>query len=342
MIPVSKPSTTKLEVQYVNEALSKNDIGVGEFIPRFEKAWSEINDIEYGVSVNSGTSALLLALKVLGVGPGDEVIVPDLTMAACGFVVSYLGATPIFVDCDESLNIDPTLIERKISDKTKVIMVVHIYGRRAKMEQIKEIANKYTLPIVEDLAEGHGIMPSGDIACYSFYGNKIISTGEGGMCLTNSEELKEKMLFYKSMCFDKDRTFFHSEIGYNMRLTNIQAALGLAQTERIGEILRKRNQIQSLYSEKLDPEYLRPKREVLWMYDIDTDKPKELHDFLYEKGIDTRYVFKQLSSMPMWYKEDINPIASKQHKKGLQLPTYTDLTEEEITYIVEQVNSFGG
>lgn len=338
MIPVSKPSTTALEKKYVNEALEVNEISHGSFVTRFEGLWASMNKMKHGVTVSNGTTALQLALKAIGIKEGDEVIVPDFTMASCAFAVSYLGAIPRFVDCDDTLNINPALIADKITLNTKAIIVVHIYGRKANMEAIREVATKYRLKIIEDVAEGHGILPTGDIACYSFYGNKIVSTGEGGMCLTNDDLYADKMRDYKNVCFDKHRTFLHHDIGYNFRMTNLQCAVGLAQAERAREMIARRKEIETAYSTGLKPHLVRPRRHVLWMYDINTKNPLYLHDQLLEKGIDTRFFFRPLSSLEI-YKQPVGQKADYYMKHGLQLPTYVDLTKEEIDYIIKEVNS---
>lgn len=310
----------------------------GPYIEKFEQAWAKFNRMDYGVSCNSGTNALFLALKALGIKEGDEVIVPEFTMVATAWAVSYCGATPVFVDCKKDLTIDPLLIEGKITSKTKAIIPVHVYGKQCDMDSIMDIAHDYNLYVVEDSAEAHGVIPRGDIACFSFFGNKIITTGEGGMCVTNDKRLAEQMNHLKSMAFDTEHTFLHKKIGYNHRMTNVQAAIGLAQVERIDEILAKRKQIQGWYEKYLP--WSKKERDVLWMYDVSTQHHNtSLMKKLQEKGIDTRHFFKPMSMQPM-YKGEYNITCAYVHSLyGLYLPTYTDMTEEDVKKICEIVDS---
>ena len=328
----SQPSISNIEKDFVNDALSKGDIGVGSYIENFEKGWANINGMKYGVACNSGTNAIYLALKTLGIGKGDEVIVPEFTMIASAWAVSYTGATPVFVDCKDDLTIDDSKI--KISKKTKAIIPTAIYGRPATILD-------YGIPIVEDLAEGHGIQVKGDIACYSFYGNKIITTGEGGMCLTNDKKLADEIRLLANMYFDKGRTMIHPKIGHNFRMTNLQAAFGCGQLERFKWLLEKRQQIATWYDKYLDKSFLMPKREVVWMYDINCGyKRDKIKNYLEERGIESRYFFKPMSMQPMYKGEYKHLNAYKWSKQGLYLPTYPDMTEEDVKMISLLVNRF--
>lgn len=330
----SQPTITDLEKDYVYRALDAGDIGIGDFIDKFEEAWASFNNREYGVACNSGTNALYLALKALGIGPGDEVIVPEFTMVATAWAVSYTGATPVFIDCKDDLNINVDLIEEAISPNTKAIIAVHVYGRPCDMIAINDISLQHNLYVIEDMAEAHGIQPTGDIACYSFYGNKILTTGEGGMCLTDHRAWAEEMRKYANMYFDKARTLIHPKIGHNFRMTNLQAAIGLAQVERAVEILYKRNQIQSWYDKYLPPEFKMPPREVLWMYDINCGhRQEEIKKKLEEWGIESRYGFKPMSMQPMYEGPYKHLKAYEWSRKILYLPTYYNLTEEEVANI---------
>jgi perosamine synthetase len=309
---LSRPSITELEKSLVQKAMEKGDVGVGENISLFEELWAQYNGRKYGVSCNSGTNALFLALKALGVGNGHTVAVPEFTMIATAWAVSYTGATPVFVDCDDNLSmLEPP--------KTDFTLPVSLYGRPCRKGD------------VEDLAEGHGIKPQAAISCYSFYGNKILSTGEGGMCLTDDESLAKEMRQYANMYFDTNRTLIHPKMGYNFRMTNLQASIGVAQVLRAKEILKKRKQIELWYDEFI-PEVLKmPKREVLWMYDIDCgDHQQKMKDFLLTFGIESRYFFKPMSMQPMYKGEYKHLNAYKWSKRGLYLPTYTDMNQEEV------------
>ncbi len=336
MIRCSTPSITDVEKAYVSQALECSDVGVGMYIDLFERKWAEYNRKGYGVSCNSGTSALYLALRALGVGEGDEVIIPEFTMACCAFVVSQTGAKPVFVDCKDDLTIDPEIIEDAITDKTKAIMAVHIYGRKCDMLSINRIAIDNRLYVVEDLAEAHGIIPTGDIACYSFYGNKILTTGEGGMCLTDNKNWADEMRYIANLCIDKERTLIHQDIGHNFRMTNLQAAIGVAQIERIGEILGKRLEIEEWYDKYLPSQFRMPNREVLWMYDINCgDKQEEIKKKLADRGIESRYGFKPMSMQPPYLQAYDSLNAYKWSKKLLYLPTWTDMTEDNVKTICQ-------
>lgn len=340
MIKCSQPSITQKEMDFVINAIENKDIGVGGYIKKFEDSWANYNKMSYGVSCNSGTNALYIALLALGIGKGDEVIVPSYTMIATAWAVTYTGAKPVFVDCGPDLNINVELIRDCISTKTKAIIPVHIYGRQCDMIEINAIANEYDLYIVEDMAEAHGIFPQGDIACYSFYGNKILTTGEGGMCLTNSKRLADEMRSYANMYFDKNRTMLHPKIGHNFRMTNLQAAIGYAQVNRIDEILKKRDEIQFKYNEFLDSRFWMPARNVVWMYDIDCgDNQEKIKTALSEEGIESRYGFKPMEQQPMYLckgYEDLN--SYKWSKRILYLPTYPDMRENQIREICSVIN----
>ena len=338
--PVSQPDISSLEKKYATDAINSTWISSnGPYIKKFQDAWASYNKMKFGVVCNSGTNALYLAFKALGLKEGDEVIVPDFTMVATAWAVSYTGAKPVFVDCMDNLNIDTSLIEEKITPRTKAICVVHIYGRRVYMVPIMSLAKKYNLKVVEDSAEGHGIMPVGDVACFSFFGNKIITTGEGGMCVTNDEELAKKIHSLANMCFDPNHTFLHPEMGHNHRMTNVQAAIGLAQVERIDELLAKRRKIAEWYDARL-PEYIRmPRRDVVWMYDINLGEHRDqIKADLTVLGVDTRYFFKPMGMQPM-YSGPACPNALKWSKVGIYLPTYPSLTEEEVDLICHCVKN---
>ena len=336
MIRCSLPLITDLENTYVADAMDKSDIGLGDYIGKFEGAWAEYNRKVYGVSCNSGTTALYLALLALGIGEGDEVIVPEFTMIATAWAVTYTGATPVFIDCRHDLNIDTDLIKKAITKKTKAIIPVHIYGRKCDMEAINRMAFDYQLYVVEDMAEAHGIMPTGDIACYSFHSSKILCTGGGGMCLTDNKRWADEMKKLAHLYLNKEMTMLHEKIGHNFRLSNIQAAIGFAQVQRIDEILKKRKQIETWYDKYLPEKYKMPKRDVLWMYDINCgDKQEEIKAKLALNGIESRYFFKPMSEQPMYLGPFTHLKAYKWSRRGLYLPTYTDLTEDNIKKICE-------
>ena len=345
IIPVSKPDLSGNEFKYIKEAIKSGWISSrGNFVQRFEDLFSYKHKAEYGVACSSGTSALLLALRALNIGEGDEVIVPEFTMIATAWAVSYTGAKPVFVDCGKDLNIDVSKIEEKITPRTKAIIPVHIYGRRANMEKIKEIAYEYNLYVVEDSCEAHGVPLSGDIACFSLYGNKIITSGEGGICITNNERLAGQMEHLRGMAFNKEHTFLHKKFAYNFRMTNLQGAVALAQTERLDEILQKRKQIEKWYNEGLrDITKIQrmPKRDVLWYYDLLAFERDRLRRYLAENGIETRVFFKPMSQQPMYYRDDYyNLRAYSFSLVGLYLPTFTSITKGEVDYVCQKIRNF--
>lgn len=271
-----------------------------------EKEYAQFVGSRFGVSCNTGTAALHLGLLAFGVGKGDEVIIPDFTMSACGFAVTYTGATPVFVDCDDTLCIDWTKIEEKITKKTKAIMVVHIYGRLCNMKEIMRIAKKHKLKVIEDACEAQGAVynSKADITCYSFYQNKIIHAEEGGMCTTNSKKYTDTMNYLKCMAFNKNHNYFHEHIGYNYRMSNAQAKLALKSLKQYPREAKRRRTIEA----KLDKIFGdMPSRDAVWVYDTLKKIPKEYK---------TREFFKPLSSFPMYGGKCQSPKALYYSKLG--------------------------
>lgn len=343
---VSKPDLSGNEKKYVNEALDSGWISSqGPMVKKLEEEFAKYIGTKYAVAVSSGTSAIHLSLVALGIGQGDEVIVPDFTMIASAWPVSYVGATPVFVDCEWDLNISVERIREKITPKTKAIIVTHIYGRPAEMQEILNIAYEYNLKIIEDACEAHGatiggkkVGSFGDLGCFSLFANKIISSGEGGLITTDSEFLYKQLQHLKAMAFDPGHTFLHPKMGFNFRMTNLQAAVAVAQLERIDLILAKRKQIQGWYDKKLGEFTLpRPEGSVLWMYDILAGNRDELMALLKEDGIETRMFFKPMTSQPMYRQKAVGYVSSHYSECGLYLPTYTGMTEEDVNFISEKV-----
>ncbi|MEV4531817.1 DegT/DnrJ/EryC1/StrS family aminotransferase [Streptosporangium sp. NPDC049304] len=332
-------------MEYLTEAVSSGWISSqGPFVRRFEEEFAQYNGVSYGVACSSGTTALTLALRALGIGPGDEVLVPEFTMVATAWAVTYTGAVPVFVDCGDDLNIDVSLIESRITPRTKVIMPVHVYGRRCDMDAIMKLAHEYNLRVVEDSAEAHGVRPVGDIACFSLFANKIISAGEGGVCVTNSEHLAQQMAHLRSMAFSKEHDFIHKKLAYNFRMTNMQAAVALAQLEQIDEILAIRKRIENHYDsglEGIEGLTLMPPRDVLWMYDIRAERRQELREFLTDAGIETRLFFQPMSRQPMYFNPDWPTLnAARFAADGLYLPTDPGLSEADQDFVIEKVREF--
>ncbi|MFF4948330.1 DegT/DnrJ/EryC1/StrS family aminotransferase [Streptomyces chattanoogensis] len=345
--PVSRPALDGRELEYLTGAVEDGWISSqGPMVGRFERAFADYNGVAHGVSCSSGTAALTLALRALGIGPGDEVIVPEFTMVASAWAVTYTGATPVFVDCGDDLNIDVTRIEEKITARTKAVMPVHIYGRRCDMDAVMDIAFQYNLRVVEDSAEAHGVRPVGDIACYSLFANKIITAGEGGICLTDDPKLAGQLAHLRAMAFTKDHSFLHKKVAYNFRMTAMQAAVALAQVERLDDILATRREIERRYDEGLAGVpgiTLMPPRDVLWMYDLRAERREELREFLAGESIETRLFFKPMSRQPMYLHPDWPSLkANAFAEDGLYLPTHTGLSAADQDFVIDRVRAFYG
>lgn len=352
-IPISHPQLGGNEYLYLMDAFLSTWISSsGKYVDQFEQAFSEYCGMQYGIAVCNGTVALHLALAALGIGKGDEVIVPDITFAATINAVLYTGATPVIVDIEEdSWCISPAEIEKAITDKTKAIIPVHIYGQPCDMEKICHIAEKYNLKIIEDCAEAHGAEYSGkkvgsfgDISCFSFFGNKVITTGEGGMCLTNNRELADKIRKLKDHGMSRNRKYYHDVVGYNYRMTNLQAAIGVAQVEKIDKCLEWRDKLENMYIKALEGikgitiqrNNLESRKKIVWLVTVlvDPDKKNKCIEALKKDEIDARPFFVPLSEMVI-YKEyvfsDRNSI--KIASGGFNLPTSYDVTEEVVNHI---------
>ena len=260
-ILVCEPSIQEEEIYNVNKALQERAISgfFGEYLTKFEEDFSDYCGCKFGIVTNSGTTALHLALATLSIGEGDEVLVPTLTNMATFFSVLYQGAIPIPIDIEpDTLNLDPGLLERKITSHTKAIIVVHLFGHPVNMDPILRIAKKHNLYIIEDCAQSHGasykekkVGGLGTIGCFSFYANKILTTGEGGMITTNDEALAKRSRSLRSLAFGINNKFMHHDIGFNYRMTNIQAAIGCAQLKRINSILENKRRIAMFYTDAL-------------------------------------------------------------------------------------------
>lgn len=363
MIPVNEPLISDKEFQYVTECLNTGWVSsAGKFIEEFEKRWAEYCGMKYGVAVSSGTTALQVAIGCLNLEPGDEVIMPTFTIISCALAVIYNGGKPVLVDADpKTWTMDVSQIEAKITSRTGAIMPVHIYGHPCDMEPIQELARKYSLVIIEDAAEAHGAEYNckkcgslGDISCFSFYANKIVTTGEGGMVLTNNEEYTEKARALRNLCFRQDRRFYHTELGHNFRLTNVQAAIGLAQLERIDELVKKKRWMGYTYNKKLKdiPGLNLPAEEswaknVYWMYGVVLNESTgidatEFAKRLRRQGVDTRPFFLGMHEQPIFHRmelfeNDCYPVAERIARRGLYLPSGLTLTQKEIGRVVEVV-----
>lgn len=362
-IPVCEPMLAGNELKYVTEAVSTGWISSsGKYVTEFENQFAEYCGCKYGIAVCNGTIALHLALIGLGIGKGDEVIVPTFTMIASAFAVCYTGAKPVFVDADkDTWNIDVKKIEEKITSKTKAIMPVHIFGKMCDMDAIHALAKKYNLYVLEDAAEAHGASyhgvkagASSDIAAFSFFANKNITTGEGGMVVTNNKEFYDRARYFKNVCFPLDgpRNYQHEDIGYNYRMSNVVAAIGLAQVEKADDYKEMRIRNHQLYKKYLSdvPGILfqsEPDKDcidVCWMNTIVIDPAKyghhkdELIAHLKENEIDTRLLFTGMHKQKamMDYGCDCSgeyPVCEWLTENGFYLPSSSSLTEEQIKFI---------
>ncbi|MEK7513682.1 MAG: DegT/DnrJ/EryC1/StrS family aminotransferase [Patescibacteria group bacterium] len=360
IIPVCEPSLNAKAFEYVKKALQTNWISSrGDFLEKFEQLFAKKVGAKYAVAVNSGTSALHLALATLGIEPIDEVIVPTYTMISSAFAVSYLGAKPVFVDCDDYYQIDPNLIEAAITKKTKAIMPVHIYGHPADMDKIEKIAKKYKLAVIYDAAESHGakyknkeIGGRGLASCYSFYANKIITTGEGGMVVSNNKAFIELARNLKDVAFSTERHFWHKRLGYNFRMTNITAAVGLAQTEQYDKLVKARIDHAKYYMKNLAkvkgikfPKTAPWAKNAFWMFGFEV-MPEfgmtrdKLRQFMAKMGVETRTYFVPLHLQPYYYKENkdkIFPVAEGLSERGLYIPSASSLSKIQMDRVIRVI-----
>lgn len=361
-IPIFEPYFQGNEKKYLTECIDTTWISSqGRFILEFEKALASYHDLAFGIATSNCTSALHLALKALGIGPGDEVICPDLTFIAPANMVVLSGAKLCLVDIDPiTLALDPELIEKNINSNTKAIIVVHQFGHAAPMDEIMSIAKKYDLRVIEDNAESIGarykgklLGTFGDISCYSFFGNKIITTGEGGALLTNNEDLAIKCKELRDHGMAKNKKYYHNDLGYNYRMTNMQAAIGLAQVEQLDTILELRMNQMKLYYAKLNglssitlrqfKDYCSP---VHWLMTLTLDDKYNRDDFLEymrQNGVDCRQMVNPVHKAKHFindYDETSYPVSKQISEQSLHLPSSTDLSQDKIRYIAEIVQKY--
>lgn len=363
-IPVNEPLLNGNEKKYLCECIDTGWISSeGPFVKEFEQKMSATVDRKYGIAVSNGTAALEVAAQALEIGQGDEVIMPTFTIISCAMAITKLGAVPVFVDSDfHTWNMNVDGIESKITNKTKAILVAHMYGLPVEMDRIIEIAKKYNLKIIEDAAEMHGQTYKGqpcgsfgDISTFSFYPNKHITTGEGGMIVTDDEVLAERCRMLRNLCFRKDIRYVHDEISDNYRFTNLQAAVGLAQLERLDEFVEKKREMGRYYTEKLQdvPGIQLPIAQteyadnIYWVYgillkeDIAVDN-RQMQKLLAEEGIGTRTFFWCMHEQPVYQKQGMYigekyPNAEYMARKGFYIPSGLALTKEQMQQVVAGV-----
>jgi perosamine synthetase len=363
-LPVAEPSLGEKELLYVTECVLTGWISsAGKFVNQFEEMFAEFCGTRYAIATSSGTTALHLALLALGIGPGDEVIVPTLTFIATANAVTYTGACPVFVDSDPlTWNINPNLIEEAITLHTKAIMPVHLYGHPADMDPILQISGRHHLAVIEDAAEAHGARYKGrrvggiaDLGVFSFFGNKIFTTGEGGMVVTNRADLADKIRMLRNHGMSPMRRYWHPVLGYNYRLTNLQAAIGLAQLEKEEAMLSAKRRIAQAYTAGLQEVRgicLPPEApwafSVYWLYSILVDAVDfghtrdDLMIRLQEQGIETRPLFPPIHTQPIYCNKQRLPVAEHLAATGLSLPSAVGIKIEDVNWVVRAIVSMRG
>jgi len=364
MIPVNEPLIGEKEKEYVLDCLETGWISsAGKYVNEFEDKWAAYCGMQFGVGMCNGSVALSAAVAVLDLEPGAEVIMPSFTIISCALAVIVNGGTPVLVDSDpETWTMDVRQVEEKITSKTHAIMPVHIYGNPVDMGSLWDLAEEHDLVILEDAAEAHGAEYKdrrcgglGDLSCFSFYANKIITTGEGGMVLTNDADMAERLRDQRNLAFQRDRRFYHTAMGSNFRLTNMQAAVGVAQIERIDELVSKKRRMAQLYGDGLRglPLQLPVEKDwaknVYWMYGavLDDEVPFDGVEFarrLKEAGIGTRPFFLGMHEQPVFHDRDLfvsemYPVSERIARRGLYLPSGLTLTENQIEKVVDSVQS---
>lgn len=360
MIPIYKPYFTGLEKKYVNDCLDSTWISSrGEFISRFEKQFAQYINAEHTTTVSNGTVAIHLALEALGIGPGDEVIVPSLTYVASVNTIIQTGAQPVFVDSlEHTWQIDAEDVLRKITSRTKAVLVVHLYGLPCDMDAICEICTSHGLLLIEDCAEAFGsryrgrhVGTFGDAATFSFFGNKTITTGEGGMVVARDQVVMDRARHLKNQGVSPLREYWHDILAYNYRMTNICAAIGLAQLEHADEILEKKRKIAFQYREALSGLPLQFHEEVsdtvhsFWLCSIavnDANCRNPLREHLKHLGIETRPVFFPSHRLPHCSVKLEFPVADSLSIRGINLPSYPGLSEVDLAKVTTGIRRFFG
>ena len=358
-VPLYRPSLKGNEARYVLECLDSSWLTFrGRFVGEFEKQFSERTGAQHALAVCNGTAALHLAVLALGIGPGDEVIVPTLTYIAAANAVAYAGATPVFADSErETWQLDSESVQERITSKTKAILAVHLYGQPCDMDAIGELAERHGLFVIEDCAEAFGaefnarhVGTIGDIGAFSFFGNKTITTGEGGMVVSQKAELIERCMRLRGHGVVPGREYWHDLLGYNYRITNVSAAIGLAQLERADELLRRKRELADAYYERLSHLPLDFHREApgtvhsYWMVSALSRNAQErdaLRKHLAAAGIETRPLFHPIHTMPIYPNQfERRTIAEDLADCGLNLPSWPDLGADELAFICDTVDRF--
>ncbi|CAN5337353.1 GDP-perosamine synthase RfbE/PerA [soil metagenome] len=358
-IPIYQPSLTGNEKQYVIDCIDSTWISSkGEYIQRFESSFADYIGIKHAATVCNGTVALHAALLAMGIGPGDEVIVPTLTYIASVNAINYTGATAVFVDSlPNTWQMDPADVVRKITSKTKAVMAVHLYGHPCDMNALVSITKEHKFFLIEDCAESLGSKYKGrhtgtfgDIATFSFFGNKTITTGEGGMVVTNDETLYDRVMHFKGQGLAKHREYWHDVIGYNYRMTNICAAIGLAQLEQANKFIERKREIAAKYDKAFqnsEIQFHQSHSDVIhsyWMCSIlvpEASQRDALREHLKKNGIETRPLFYPIHTMPMYSnKFQRHVVAEDLAWRGINLPSYPTLLDEELQFICGAIKNY--
>ena len=363
MIPVCEPYISSHDIELVNDALTSGWISsAGKYLDLFEEKWAAFCDMQYGIAVSNGSTALDIAIDLLDLEADDEVIMPTYTIISPAQSVVRRGGKPVLVDSDPiNWQMDTSQIEAKISPHTKAILVVHIYGHPADMDPIMALAEKHNLIVIEDAAEVHAAEYKGlrcggigHISTFSFYANKLVTTGEGGMVLVKSKEHAERARSLRNLCFQPSRRFYHDELGYNYRMTNVQSAMGVGQIERIAETVARKREIAQFYNTSFAditaiqlPVEMSWAKNVYWVYGIllGEDRATEavqVMQKLREKGIETRPFFLGMHEQPVFHKMGLfcgesYPVAERLARKGFYIPNGVALIDEQITEVISAV-----
>lgn len=372
IIPVNQPLLGEREVEYVTQCIRTGWVSsAGRFIEEFEQRWAEYCGRRYGVAVCNGTAALQIAVAALGLEPGDEIIIPTFTIISCALAVVYGGGVPVLVDSDpRTWTMDINQLADRITPRTKALMPVHIYGHPVDMDPVLELAERHGLAVIEDAAEAHGATylsgrhsgkqtwrrsgGLGTVSCFSFYANKLITTGEGGMVLTDDPNLADKARSLRNLCFQSGRRFFHDELGYNFRMTNLQAALGLAQVERIDQIVERKRWMGQAYTSRLQnipmlqlPVEEQWARSVYWMYGIVISDEARMDAVTFaqkleERGVQTRPFFLGIHEQPVFQRRGLfcnehYPVAEHLARWGLYLPSGMAITELQLERVAQTI-----
>jgi perosamine synthetase len=355
MIPQIQPWIDEEELKEITDAIKSTWVTEAGKTAKFEEMFRELTGAKYAHAFSNGTVTLFTALKVLGIGVGDEVITPSFTFAATTSSIIVAGATPVLVDIDkETFCIDPKLIEEKITSKTKAIMPVHLYGQSANMEEIMKIAKKHKLFVIEDAAQAVGVKYNGkhtgtfgDYGSFSFYGNKTITTGEGGMIITNNEKLSQNAYRYKNQGRLEKGKFIHETIGLNFSFTEMQAAIGIAQMRKLERIIKRKEEIRQLYLKELSNikgihfPIMDPKcSPVQWFTNIMVKDAEKLSNALKEKGVQTRRFFYPIYKQPCYAELKFKgkfPVTDYAYKCGLSLPSYVQIKDSEILEVCNAI-----